>query len=158
MPLLSVFLVADKNGWDILNGSLHILDLIDALREAGHSGEIKFRGKLAGATDFDSLTRNKPFTDIPKEQWIYLNIDYYRALRLETSPIKGKYNNYEMNAFTNGLSPSKMYKDVHVIVPNLKSWLKVARKEYLGRRQFQSQERQRMWDAYDEERNGISTL
>ncbi len=145
---------SQKYGWRVSEDNFDILDLIDALKDFAANGEIIVSGKEARPNDFDSLTINKPCTDIPKELWTKLSINWPGLFkRMDTRPLEFQNNNFLISAYIIGDGSSNRYKDLHIKSDNLPRWFKIAKKEFLGRRQSQELERKRRFQGLEE---GIS--
>lgn len=140
IPLLDVFKLANNKGWNLLKGnSLDIIDLIDALREAGSRGDLIFCGR-ENISEYGDLTRNHPKTDIPPDYWKNFNIAWGGAFQIMNGEIRGfSDNNFNLQSQKFGKIEGSIFKDLHVISPNINKWLKNAKNDYQGRRAIQSE-------------------
>lgn len=131
-----------KCGWNITEDNLEILDLMDALHEAGCRGDLVFCGRRADS-DFDNLVRNRPRVNIPRDEWEGLYIDWSPGLITSDGTIEIAQENFLIAAVMRTSQRGYAYKDLHIVGnKGLNKWLRKAKKDYCGRRQKQEEERE----------------
>lgn len=117
---------ASMQGWNFSDpNSLHIIDLCDALRQAGLDGTLRFWGKSNRDLPSDLLD-GEPLVEIPAEHWKNFWIDWTALAQAQDGKLAFTY--YP------GGSKQEGFVDVHVSKNALGSWLKVDAAKYRGRR------------------------
>ena len=133
IPILEVFKISKKCGWNLRDANHDILDLCHALEEAGLNGHIKFEGSKDGI-DEEFLRMNYK-ESIPKEHWRDFDIDWTNAFIPRGSIDSGyKADNFNIRSSGSfGIRTDGDYNDLHVYHLNIKKWLRNSAKMHKGR-------------------------
>jgi hypothetical protein len=141
ISLLFFLQIASKKGWNILGkDSLEIIDIADALREAGSNGDLIFYGREVARNVSETIAMNKPRLEIPQEVWRDYSIQTLAAVDYNGQK-KFAEDNYSVLACNLGDRDQVQYKDLHVYSRNAEKWIKATQKYFKGRRQIQKNER-----------------
>jgi hypothetical protein len=125
MALLDLRDLAAKRGWDFHSGeSLHILDFVDGLQQAGLDQSLRFWGRrnLHGVV---SLTEAQPLEEIQPDHWADFKID-------ATSLLHTEGNIHAQSNDMRGVNRER-YMDLHVDGPTARRWLRREANQYKGR-------------------------
>lgn len=121
--------IAEKQGWD-MDGqhSMHILDLADAIRQAGLDGDLTIWRKVY-REGLPELSKTAPLDIIPKTDWKNSVIDI-------ASYMKAK-SNFEIQTRRENTKDTKtpIYCDLHFPTNEVIEWLKNEAIDYRGRRE-----------------------
>lgn len=125
MPMLELRNLAAKRGWDFVSGtSLHVLDLVDAIRQAGVDARLMFYGR-PDRNMFRSLTEAEPLDAITREHWKEFQIEAMSFMRAE--------KNFDIKTYSMRQSHEKGFADVHVDRAAIR-WLRTEAEAWKGRR------------------------
>ena len=123
MPIIELRdLASEKYRWDFQ--SLHFMDFIHGLAQAGTDGALKFWGRL-DRNIFEDLMHDERLREIPKDHWLdfqFLGTEFWQAEK-----------NIEMQSRAHNKSDDEGFVDIHVERGPAIRWLKRDADSYKGR-------------------------
>jgi hypothetical protein len=129
VPLVELKAMASKRGWNL--GSLHVLDLIRALTEAGVRGHLRFYGRYT--EDTTTLMNDRPRRYVALKDWENLRV----------SPNGIMDYDCQDNSITqlSKFSPhgDRVYSDVHVARKGLRRWFRKHAREFRGQHEAEKE-------------------
>ncbi len=137
ISFLDLAKLAHKEGWDMMEDSLEVVNLKDALLQSAIDGLITIKGRPRGNPYSEKFTKNAPLEEVPHNYFSRCNLGtlYIYTLKEGTTKIKGFSNdNYQVYLQTSS-DTEITYQDIHIENRNIKKWMQNAKKEYQGRRQ-----------------------
>lgn len=115
----------NEYGWDFDDPSLHLLDLLYGLRQAGSDSTIYFYGKI-NRNQSESINRNELVVPIDPVHWRDYEFEIWGALRN-----KDNYYVWTLNKRAN--QPSRGgYTDIHALRLTAINWLKGEADKFKG--------------------------
>lgn len=128
MPVRDLVSHAESLGWDITGKTnLQIIDLIDALAQAGIDG-LRFWGKPQRYSSYE-LARNERLCPIPAEHWRDYTIDCQSLVQSESNATIVSYTLHTLNDRRAG-----GFADIHVERERGLAWLESDASNWKGRR------------------------
>ncbi|WP_119303892.1 hypothetical protein [Dongia deserti] len=126
VPLRAIMADAVAEGWDFTSDhSLQLLDIADAIRQAGADGELRIWGRNRKG-DFDPLTLAEPLLLLPPEHW--------RDHQIDPMPLIGPYEDIDVCSYRPGGDRDRPYADLHVDRDEARHWLRTSAAKFKGRR------------------------
>ena len=137
ISFLDLAKLAHKEGWDMMEDAVEVINLKDAILQSAIDGDIKLYGKPRGNPCSENFTKNAPLQEVPNDYFARCNLGtlYIYALREGTTEITGFANDNYKAYLQTADSQKTTYQDIHIKSENIKKWLKNAKKDYQGRRQ-----------------------
>ncbi len=114
---------AKSAGWNFIDPSIQILDLADALREAGSLGDLVIFGRKDQM--FGDLQRRQPLVEIPATHW---SENWINAVFLTDE--SGRDDNYDVRSYS---VDTKGFCDLHVERQQALKWLRLEASLHIGR-------------------------
>ena len=133
ISLIDFYKEAEKKGWDFSSdGSLHILDIAEGIRQAGLDGVIRTWGKKVNM--FDSITKSEPLLELPKTYWKNYKLNAVAALKTIYNDNSG-LNDENFPICTHNIAGGigERYQDIHLYTEQSLEWLNTEAEQYKGR-------------------------
>jgi hypothetical protein len=129
MPFTELLSVAASLGWDFSGDSLHLLDLQEAVRQAGADGTLSVWGKLARFSS-ENLLRMEPFEKIPSDHWKEHHVHLFAARNAD---------NFSVYSWSPAAKPfgTRGYVDLHIESTQAMSWLRRDAAQFKGKTKSQ---------------------
>jgi hypothetical protein len=124
-PFTEVLSVATSLGWDFSDSSLNLLDLQEAVRQAGSDGVLTMWGKIAKYTS-NNLLQMEPFEKIPAGHWAEYHIHLFAAR---------SGDNFNVYSWSPAAKPfgTKGYVDLHAESSQVMPWLRRDAVQFKGK-------------------------
>jgi hypothetical protein len=126
IPCTELLKIAASIGWDFSSsGSLHLLDLQDAMRQGGADGTLTIWGKL-NKWSSDDLMRKELLEKIEPNHWKECFVHLFAATENDN------FNVYSWSPTAKSFG-KRIYIDLHVERPQALSWLRRDASSFRGR-------------------------
>ncbi len=123
IPLIELRRMAAAAGWNFVSqDSLHLIDLVDAIRQGAIDGTLTVWGRLNRYND-ERLMRAEPLDRIP--------VDHWREFRISANAMLAGDNFYVQSWSPNEKLQS--YVDLHVERTQAAAWLRSDAEDFKGR-------------------------
>lgn len=130
MPLIALRDLAAKNGWRM--GSLHVLDFVRALDEAGARGLLKFYARRNPDNTARELLRDRPREEVPSEEWKNLRVCTDGIMNYDCK------DNADTSLRCRRPHLDRAYSDVHVERAAAKRWLRREAPQFRGQHEAET--------------------
>ena len=131
MPLLDFLKHAEKDGWDISGrDNLHIMDLLDGLRQQSLDGVIRVWGRPR-RSEVPYLVRDEPLNEIEKSHWKDFEIPVLSNIGEAENFASHSYNPRNINDRNSG-----SFVDIHLERYAALRWLKKSASAWRGRKKL----------------------
>lgn len=128
VPLIAIRdRAAANHGWDFLGEkSLHILEFVMGLRQAGLDGQVQFWGRpiKSGLSGFLNMVEHEPLEAILKEHW--------RDFQIEPMSLGMADKNISTKSYTQKNDFDKGFADLHVSQRDALKWLRTTADSFKG--------------------------
>jgi hypothetical protein len=133
ISLIDFYKEAEKRGWDFSSdGSLHILDIAEGIRQAGLDGVVRTWGRKANM--FDSITKSEPLLELPKTYWENYKLNAVAALKTIYKDNSGlSDDNFPISTHNIAGDIGGRCQDIHLHTEQSLEWLNAEAEQYKGR-------------------------
>lgn len=135
ISLIDLAKEAVTRDWNILDpDSLHVLDLLDGIRQLGVDGVVRIYGRPVHG--FQELTRNEPLIPIPADHWRSHKVCFFSCFKFRQSKhYDYAEDNFKTTVKGTGTDTDETFADIHLDRVAAIAWLQSDALQFRGRRE-----------------------